>query len=665
MAIENKGSQFLTWNVGTEGTFAEFNKLLRDIIRVGIYRGGEIFVDTLNNKVVIKPFSAFMKMRSEIPNLEKRDQLGISVKTEEEIELDLTGLSEGTYYIIAEHYYSVEEPRYVDFRIVPKAQEILENDYYLIFGTLYVTINTQTGKFNYSVDNTHRRWGLFYEDNKNHFINGDLYLQKHLRYNYRIANGGNCDLSNANVVIVPKGAIPSNTLQLNNVKRDVLYYILIESRQEPVTITCNEFNVNIQGMQKAQDWNFYIGYVVGSEFQLWSIIAERPPFYRKVNIPNINMLNYKKIIDINVSIQIPYTSSYELEIDLGLKISHIPKGKNKLGIVYQIFDTYNNIVKSKYMRIDERDYFILDYLKDITAEKTEEHLIIGLNINTNINTNDQNLEPNYRLNIFSNLGLVMKKVQKRININGVDSRGDNFSGSTTIEVFEPVGIGSYDKVNNKFFVKEIDPNFEYGIISNYTKLDLFPLNVDNPVYILSKSSITVSESGNDNILYIPLTYLLSNIQNVSITEAQFFDRPLNYNVQNDNPDTFPQLKIDLKYARKVAECIKNALITYTDSIQLTNDATSTKMYDYGNVIRGLNIIKDNRQKIFQNDFEVFKTIHEYLPNLTKNYVLKFYLIHEVENPDNYQNIFYNFNYDYNIDNFPYSVESSITLKETL
>jgi len=98
---------------------------------------------------------------------------------------------------------------------------------------------------------------------------------------------------------------------------------------------------------------------------------------------------------------------------------------------------------------------------------------------------------------------------------------------------------------------------------------------------------------------------------------------------------------------------------------LTNDATSTKMYDYGNVIRGLNIIKDNRQKIFQNDFDVFKTIHEYLPNLTKNYVLKFYLIHEVENPDNYQNIFYNFNYDYNIDNFPYLVESSITLKETL
>jgi hypothetical protein len=662
MAIENKGSQFLTWNVGTEGTFTEFNKLLRDIIRVGIYRGGQVLIDTLNNVLVIKPFSAFMKIKSEIPNLEKRDQLGISVKTEEEIELDLTGLSEGTYYVIAEHYYSVEEPRYVDFRIVPKAQEILENDYYLIFGTLYVSINPQTGKTTYSFDDKDKRWGLFYEDNKNHFINGDLYLQKHLRYNYCIANGGNCDLSDANVVIVPKDAIPSNTLQLKNVKRDVLYYILIESRQEPIIITCNEFNVNIQGRQKAQDWNFYIGYVVGNEFQLWSI-AERPPYYRKFNIQNIKNLNYTKITDMNVSIPIPYTSSYELEIDIGLKISHIPQGKNKIGIIYQILDTSNNIIKSKYIRIDERDHFVLEYLRDITIEKTEQDFIIGINVNlNNIIGNNPNLDPKYSLEVFSNLGLVMKKVIKTITIG---------SNTANIEVFEPVGIGSYDKVNNQFFVKEIETSFEYNKISSYKKLDINPLDSNqnpyytgNPVYILSKTNISVSENQNTDLLYIPLTYLLNDYY--SETNAQFFDRPLLYNMQQtDNPNTYPQLKIKLNQIRTVGECIKNALTTYTNSITITDDYNSNIAKNYGKVIKELNIIKYNKQKVFQNDFEIFKTIYEYFPNLTKNYTLKFYLVHEVENSSNYIDISYKFNYDYNIDNFPHLVESSIILKETL
>jgi hypothetical protein len=144
MSITNLGNQYITWDYKHPATARDFNTVLREGIKPGIYKGGEI---TLLGgvEISIAPFVAYLKSGA--------DKL-VRVETRTSIQLSIT---ESTPVLSITYTWSDVIENWLDFNqrasgSSPIADEITFGEFIFDSGSIV------------SIDQTEKTWGLYHND---------------------------------------------------------------------------------------------------------------------------------------------------------------------------------------------------------------------------------------------------------------------------------------------------------------------------------------------------------------------------------------------------------------------------------------------------------------------------------------------------------------------
>jgi hypothetical protein len=113
----NKGDQILTFDYKNEGSSLSFNKLMKDLLQIGIYAGLDLSIDGGTNKPVISPGVCFIKTENE----EWANQLGVRVELRESY--IISEASSTLTYIVARLNWAQTEDNYMDVTAVAAPEE--------------------------------------------------------------------------------------------------------------------------------------------------------------------------------------------------------------------------------------------------------------------------------------------------------------------------------------------------------------------------------------------------------------------------------------------------------------------------------------------------------------------------------------------------------------
>lgn len=144
MPIINLGNQYITWDYKHPATARDFNTVLRDGIKPGIYKGGEI---TLLGgvEISIAPFVAYINSGS--------DKL-VRVETRSAIQLSIT---ESTPVLSITYTWSDVIENWLDFNQRASGSAPIMNE--ITFGEFIFDSGSIV-----SIDQTEKTWGLYHND---------------------------------------------------------------------------------------------------------------------------------------------------------------------------------------------------------------------------------------------------------------------------------------------------------------------------------------------------------------------------------------------------------------------------------------------------------------------------------------------------------------------
>jgi hypothetical protein len=122
----NQGNQILTWDYLNEASSLSFNKVLKDLLRIGLYRGGLLFCN--GSTISVSPYT----MLIETSNPEFERQLAVRVETKDSFNL---AYNAATPFVVAEmEWLEVED----NFALVKCVNEVYlaNNPLAIVFGKI-------------------------------------------------------------------------------------------------------------------------------------------------------------------------------------------------------------------------------------------------------------------------------------------------------------------------------------------------------------------------------------------------------------------------------------------------------------------------------------------------------------------------------------------------
>ena len=144
MSETNSGSQVIVFDYKQPATAYEFNKLLRGLIKPGVYSGG--VCTFLSNTVSIAAFRAFFNV------LDDTD-ISVHIVTTEAVTVPCVSTKE---YVVMSYTWISTEQNWIDFSNKSLAE--------LVTGDIILTKITYTGPNIASLDNTYKTIGMLNSD---------------------------------------------------------------------------------------------------------------------------------------------------------------------------------------------------------------------------------------------------------------------------------------------------------------------------------------------------------------------------------------------------------------------------------------------------------------------------------------------------------------------
>jgi hypothetical protein len=282
----NFGNQQIEYRFLEELRSSNVAKLLTDLLRPGIYKGGLIQIKRLNEyKISISPLVAIIKNSN--VDLDPYGEMSFVIRTREEIVLQLNGA--GSYYIVMYYEYRTRVENYADFYYImaergERATKVPPNA--LVIGRVHIYSDNT-----YYIDYDERDWGLN-ENNQNLYVpRGVLYTNKlniydkvlTLNYDSDIYRNNkvegtegvvdidnNIQMPSAGGVIIERGKRPSVSLLWDEKKKswvikddkvdidinEVIHYPCVKNRI--ITFTINDFDANNWGISVNPNQEFMV-----------------------------------------------------------------------------------------------------------------------------------------------------------------------------------------------------------------------------------------------------------------------------------------------------------------------------------------------------------------------------------------------------------------------
>lgn len=293
----NFGNQQIEYRFLEELRSKDVSRLLRDILKAGIYKGGLINVERINEyKISISPLVAIVNNNS---TEDAYNESCFVIRTREKVVLQLAGA--GSYYIVMEYAHRPRIENYADFYYIPgKRGEKgnLINPNMVVIGRVEIYPNNT-----FEIDYDERDWGLSY-DNRDVYVKGAIFTTDLNVYNPTLRLNHDSDEYTGSKVIGTKGVVNNNGIAGIEVDRGVYPDVMLNWNEQSKSWMLNDGFTNVyinevihypcvkKGIIKVKIENF-------SADKIRLYIEPNQEFYISGRIYNTSQFPFEVIIDRN------------------------------------------------------------------------------------------------------------------------------------------------------------------------------------------------------------------------------------------------------------------------------------------------------------------------------------------------------------------------------